>query len=216
MAETREQALEALRMTLEDRQFGPAGDTVLIEEYLEGEELSVFAFVDGSRVSEMVAARDYKRLGDGDVGPNTGGMGSFSPPLTWNHDLEQKVRRTIMEPVVEALAEQGTPYRGVLYAGLILTKEGPKVLEFNCRLGDPEAQVILPRLKTDLVEVMMGAATGSLASKPVQWDSQACVGVVMASGGYPGRYHTGHPIEGLDEVEKGRPRLPRRHQALQS
>ena len=197
VAQTRHEALEALRLTMEDRQFGPAGDKVLIEEFLQGQEVSVFAFVDGRNLSAMAAARDYKRVGDGDVGPNTGGMGSYSPPSAWTEDLEHQVRVEIMEPVVGALAERGRPYRGVLYAGLMLTAGGPKVVEFNCRLGDPEAQVILPQLKTDLVDVMMSAAQGRLAGMPVQWGAEPCVAVVLASGGYPGRYSTGYPVDGL-------------------
>ena len=201
VAETAQEALEALRLIMGEERFGPAGDKVLIEERLVGQEVSVFAFVDGSHISPMVAVCDYKRAGDGDVGPNTGGMGSFSPPRVWSADLEPRVRADIMEPVVEALAARDTPYRGVLYAGLMLTQDGPKVLEFNCRLGDPEAQVIVPRLKTDLLEVMMGAAQGGLEGISVQWEQEACVGIVMASGGYPGHYSAGYRIDGLDELD---------------
>ena len=202
VAGTRDDALEALRTTMEERQFGAAGDTVLIEELLEGPEVSVFAFVDGQRVSPMVAACDYKRIGDGDVGANTGGMGSFSPTGLWSDDLDVSVRKQIMEPIVHALARRGTPYKGVLYAGLMLTGDGPKVVEFNCRLGDPEAQVILPRLKTDLLDAMMGSARGNIEDAGVQWDPTVCVGVVMASGGYPGQYATGYPVDGLGDVDE--------------
>ena len=202
VAQTSREAVDALRQRMEERAFGPAGDRVLVEECMEGQELSVFAFVDGDYVSPMVAACDYKRVGDGDVGPNTGGIGSFSPPRFWTDDLERRVRLEIMEPVANALERRGSPYQGVLYAGLMLTDQGPKVVEFNCRLGDPEAQVILPRLKTDLAEVMMGTAQGRLAGMPVEWGEQACVGVVVASGGYPGEYATGYPIDGLDELEE--------------
>jgi phosphoribosylamine--glycine ligase len=184
-----------------ERQFGEAGDRVLIEEALEGPEVSVFAFVDGHNVSAMTAACDYKRIGDGDVGPNTGGMGSYGPPRFWNDDLEQQVRSEVMEPVANALADRGTPYRGMLYAGLMLTADGPRVLEFNCRFGDPETQVVVPRLKTDLAEVMIGAARGDLG--PVEWDARPGVGVVMASGGYPNAYSTGYPIDGLDKIDEG-------------
>ena len=203
VAMTRHEALEALRLAMDEKVFGPAGDSVLIEECLVGQEVSVFAFTDGRRVSGAAAACDYKRAGDGDVGPNTGGMGSFTPPKFWTQDLEDMVRVEIMEPVIRALSCRGTPYRGVLYAGLMLTAEGPKVLEFNCRLGDPEAQVILPRLKTDLADVMMGAAQGSIEGIDVVWSSEACVGVVVASGGYPGHYSTGYLIDGLDELDHG-------------
>ena len=203
VAETHEDALEALRRQMIQKTLGAAGDRVLIEEYLEGQEVSVFAFVDGEHVSPMVAACDYKRVGDGDVGPNTGGMGSYSPPPFWNPQLEGQVRAEIMEPVAMAMVSDGCPYKGVLYAGLMLTINGPKVLEFNCRLGDPEAQVILPRLKTDLLEVMMSTAQGKLEGLTIEWDSSAHVGVVVASGGYPGSYSTGYTIHGLDDQDDG-------------
>ena len=202
VARTREEATEALRQQMVEERLGEAGKRVLIEEHLQGQEVSVFAFVDGPDVSgPMVAACDYKRVGDGDRGPNTGGMGSFSPPRFWTPGLEYQVRAEIMEPVARALADRGNPYSGVLYAGLILTSEGPKVIEFNCRLGDPEAQVILPRLKTDLAEVMMRTARGALDGVSIEWDPGACVGVVLASGGYPGAYGTGYPIDGLQGLD---------------
>ena len=199
---TREQAEDALDRILVKKEFGAAGDRVLIEECLEGVEISVFAFVDGRTVSPMVAARDYKRAHDGDRGPNTGGMGSFSPPPEWDAALERRVRAEIMEPVVSGLAAAGSPYTGMLYAGLMLTADGPTVLEFNCRLGDPETQVILPRLKSDLLDVMMDSARGRLGGAPIEWDERACVGVVLASDGYPGKYRTGHAISGLDAVDE--------------
>ena len=202
VAETREQAEDALERILMKREFGAAGDRVLVEECLEGAEISVFAFVDGAAVSPMAAARDYKRAHDGDRGPNTGGMGSFSPPPQWDAPLERRVRAEIMEPVVRGLAAAGCPYTGMLYAGLMLTPDGPKVLEFNCRLGDPETQVILPRLKSDLLDVMMDSAQGRLGGAPVEWDERACVGVVLASGGYPGKYGTGYAVAGLDAVDR--------------
>ena len=205
VAETREEALDALRKQMVEKQFGAAGGRVLIEEYLEGQELSAFAFVDGERVSPLVAACDYKRVGDGDTGPNTGGMGSYSPPTddVWNDALEHEVRTQIMEPVVNALKEEGSPYRGVLYAGLMLTRDGLKVIEFNCRMGDPETQVILPRLKTDLLDVMIKTAQGDLSGVSLAWDPRACVGVVVASGCYPGRYKTGYAIETAGEIDDG-------------
>lgn len=203
VAQSRDDALEALRQQMEEKLFGSAGDTVLVEECLEGREISVFAFVDGEYVSPMVAACDYKRVGDGDIGPNTGGMGSYSPPTAWNDELQRGVRNEIMLPTAKALADDGTPYQGMLYAGLMLTAEGPKVIEFNCRLGDPEAQVTLPRLKSDLLEVMMKTALGKLEGVAIEWDSRACVGVVVASGGYPGSYKTGYQIAGLDCLDDG-------------
>ena len=203
VATSQREALDALRGQLVDGRFGSAGERVLVEEYMEGREISVFGFVDGRRVSTLIAACDYKRAGDGDRGPNTGGMGSYSPPPTnlWNEDMEAEVRTRVMEPVVNGLAEAGTPYIGVLYAGLMITLDGPKVVEFNCRLGDPEAQVVLPKLRSDLLEVMHGAAIGDLGTGDLVWDHRPCVGVVVASGGYPNGYKTGYPIEGLEHVD---------------
>ena len=202
IAHTRTEALDALRASMRDRRFGDAGECVLVEEYMQGKEVSVFAFVDGAYVSPMVAACDYKRARDGDRGPNTGGMGSYSPPAAqhWNPDIEAQVRERIMQPIADALVAIGSPYKGALYLGMMLTADGPKVVEFNCRLGDPETQVILPRLKTDLAPVMLATARGELDGLPIQWDDRACVGVVIASGGYPGPYATGHPVSGIPEA----------------
>ncbi len=194
-----EEAVIAIKGCMEERIFGPAGDTVVIEEWLEGVEVSVFAFSDGAGISTPIAACDYKQVGAGDSGPNTGGMGSFTPPPFWNQDLAERVCQTIMEPTVAALAERGTPYRGILYAGLMLTGDGPRVLEFNCRFGDPETQVLLPLLESDPVDIMEACIGGSLARTPVRWGNRAQVGVVLASQGYPGKYETGMEIEGLGE-----------------
>ena len=203
IAKTREEAIDAVDRYMGRRIFGSAGDQVLVEEFLDGQEISVFAFVDGDYVSPVVAACDYKRVGEGDIGPNTGGMGSYSPPASsvWTRDLEALIRRDIFEPIIEALIAEDACYRGVLYLGLILTGAGPKVLEFNCRLGDPEAQVILPLLESDLLEIMLATARGKLSGLEVQWEQRAAVGVVVASGGYPGSYVTGYEIAGLDELE---------------
>ena len=205
VAETHRAAVDALRERMVARVFGASGDRVLVEERLEGPEVSVFAFVDGPRVSPPVAACDYKRAGEGDTGPNTGGIGAYSPPLPslWNADLEERVMTEIMAPVAKALADEGSPYRGVLYAGLMITEDGPKVIEFNCRLGDPEAQVVLRRLESDLLEAMTAAAEGRLEDVRLEWDAGASVGVVVASGGYPQSYETGYPIEGLDRLDDG-------------
>ena len=202
VANTTEQALLALQAQMVDRVFGTAGETVLIEEHLQGPELSVFAFVDGKRLSPLVAAVDYKRVGDGDSGPNTGGMGAYSPPLNdlWNDDIERSARTDIMEPVVAALATEGCPYVGILYAGLMLTRDGLKVIEFNCRLGDPEAQVILPRIETDLLDLMLATVEGNVDSAPLRVSPEPCVGVVVASGGYPDAYETGFSVAGLNET----------------
>ena len=201
VAQSQEEALEALSEIMEKRIFGAAGDQVLIEECLEGNEVSLLAFTDGKTVIPMVPACDYKRAFDGDQGPNTGGMGSYSPPKFFDEVMTNRVKDTILEPTVEAMAKEGKPFKGVLYAGLIMTLEGPKALEFNARFGDPENQVMIPRLKSDLLEVMLAVIDGTLDRTKVEWSNEACVGVVMASGGYPGSYTTGFPIEGCDEVD---------------
>ena len=200
VAKTEKEATKALHECLVDRVFGAAGDRVLVEECLTGKEVSVFAFTDGEAISPMVAACDYKRAYDGDEGPNTGGMGSYSLPEFWTVALEREIQEKIMGPTVRALAQANCPYRGVLYGGLMLTEDGPRVIEFNCRLGDPETQVILPRLKTDLVEILLAVANGMLSKTSIEWSEDACVGVAMASGGYPGTYETGVPISGLAEA----------------
>ena len=203
MSATAAEAVRAINSMFVGRDFGSAGDTVLIERRLHGQELSVFAFVDGPYVSEMTAACDYKRARDGDLGPNTGGMGSYSPPAFWDDGLDERVRSEIMEPVAARLTEMGCPFQGILYAGLMLTDDGPKVIEFNCRMGDPEAQVVMPRLKSDLLELAWRAADGNLEGRTVEWTDDSWVGVVLASDGYPGRYETGFEIDGLpDESEE--------------
>ena len=194
-----EEGALAIRECMSDRAFGEAGDTVVLEEYLTGPEVSVFAFCDGENLSPLVAACDYKRLEDGNIGPNTGGMGSFAQPDLWDSKLAAQVESTIMQPVLQAMANRGTPYKGVLYAGLMLTESGPKVLEFNCRLGDPETQVVIPLLASDPLELMMACAQGNLSKTDVLWDNKSYVGVVMVSGGYPGEFQTGFEISGLDD-----------------
>ncbi|MFC2012979.1 phosphoribosylamine--glycine ligase [Chloroflexota bacterium] len=203
VAESIPEALEALKTIMEDRAFGTAGDSVIIEERLYGREMSAFLFTDGAAVTPMVTACDYKRAFDGDRGSNTGGMGSYSPPPFYNPSLAKTVMDTIMEPTVKAMAQEKRSYRGVLYGGLMLTSGGPRVLEFNARFGDPETQVILPRLKTDIVDIFTAAISGTLDKITIEWSEEACVGVVMASGGYPGSYQTGFPITGLDSVDSG-------------
>ncbi|PKB71062.1 MAG: phosphoribosylamine--glycine ligase [SAR202 cluster bacterium Io17-Chloro-G6] len=198
------QAQAAVELCMSERAFGEAGATVVLEEYLSGPEVSVFAFCDGEHMSPLVAACDYKRLEDGDQGPNTGGMGSFvAQPDLWTPRLESEVEENIMKPVLQAMAERGSPYKGVLYAGLMLTgpvsNPTPKVLEFNCRLGDPETQVVIPSLASDPLELMMACARGDLDRIDVRWESKNYVGVVMVSGGYPGEYQTGFEITGLDD-----------------
>ncbi|MFO7995718.1 MAG: phosphoribosylamine--glycine ligase [Dehalococcoidia bacterium] len=182
--------------------FGPAGDKVVIDEYIDGREVSLMAFTDGKTVSPMVPACDYKKIGDNDRGPNTGGMGGYSPPGFFSAGMTEKVTRDILLPAVKAMAREGTPYRGVLYAGLMIADGEPVVLEFNARFGDPETQVILPLLKTDLMDILMAAVQGNLDRVKIEWSPEACVGAVMASGGYPGSYRTGLPIRGLDSASE--------------
>ena len=186
---------------MEAKKLGAAGDRVVIEECLSGNEMSSFILTDGKTVVPMLSACDYKRIYDGDQGPNTGGMGGFSPPHFFTPELGKTVMATIMEPVIRAMDRENRSYKGVLYGGLMITDEGPKVIEFNARFGDPEAQVILPRLKTDLVDIMLAVANNSLDQIDIEWSDDACVGVVLASGGYPGKYQTGLPISGLDDVD---------------
>lgn len=180
--------------------FGEAGQIVVIEDYLEGPECSLLAFTDGTTVRPMAPARDHKRALDNDEGPNTGGMGVYSPVPDVDASAEAAMV-DILERTVAALREGGITYQGVLYGGFILTDEGPKVLEFNVRFGDPETQVLLPRLKTDLVDVMMAVTEGRLGEIELEWSDDACVSVVLASGGYPGKYDTGKPILGIEDAE---------------
>jgi phosphoribosylamine--glycine ligase len=175
---------------------------VLVEECLMGRETSLIAFTDGKSVVPMVTARDYKRAYDGDAGLNTGGMGCYSPSKYLDGKSIDRAIKTIVEPVVKAMSKEGRLYKGVLYTGLMLTAEGPKVLEFNARFGDPETQVQLPLLKSDLVDIMQAVIDGSLDKAKIEWSKDACVGVVMASGGYPGSYKQGYPVTGLDRVDK--------------
>jgi phosphoribosylamine--glycine ligase len=201
VAESKEEALQALSDIMESRIFGASGDQVVIEERLEGKEVSLLAFTDGKTVVPMVPACDYKRIFDGNQGPNTGGMGGYSPPGFFGQELIEETKKTILEPTVQAMAREGRPYKGVLYAGLIMTAEGPKVLEFNARFGDPETQVTLPCLKSDLADILLAVVNGTLDQIKVEWSDEACVGVVMASRGYPGSYETGFTITGLDWID---------------
>jgi len=203
VANTVDEALKALSDIMEARVFGDAGDRVLVEECLVGRETSLLAFTDGKTVVPLIPARDYKRAYDGDGGLNTGGMGVYAPPAFLTPELRDRVVDTILKPTVKAMEQEGRPYRGVLYAGLMLTSEGPKVMEYNARFGDPETQVQLPLLKTDLVDIMLATLDGTLDRVNVEWDGGGCVGVVMASGGYPGSYKNGFTIHGLDSVDKG-------------
>jgi phosphoribosylamine--glycine ligase len=197
----RAEAEAAVDDVLVGRVHGAAGASLLLEDYLDGPEASLFAVASGTTVVPLAPARDFKRAGDGDSGPNTGGMGAYSPLADMDAAGVDEVRRTILEPTVAELAARGTPYHGLLYAGLALTAAGPKVIEFNCRFGDPETQVVLPRLTSDLAGLLLAAADGGpggLDKLTLSWDERACVTVVIASGGYPGSYPTGLPITGLD------------------
>jgi phosphoribosylamine--glycine ligase len=202
VADSIPQALDALHNIMETKAFGNAGNRVIIEECLVGREMSSLAFTDGKAVIPMVSACDYKAVFDNNQGPNTGGMGSFSPPYFATPELYQRVTETILKPAVAALAQEGTIYKSVLYGGLMATQDGPKVLEFNARFGDPETQVMLPLLKTDLVDIILAVINGNLDQIKIAWSGDACVGVVMASGGYPGSYKTGLPITGLDTLDR--------------
>jgi len=202
VANSTRQALDALSNIMEAKVFGDAGDKVVIEERLSGKEMSCFAFTDGKTVIPMASACDYKPVYDGDQGPNTGGMGSYSPPHFLNTKLSKTILETILKPAVKAMAREKRPYKGVLYGGLMISQDGPKVLEFNARFGDPEAQVTLPLLKTDLVDIMLAVINGNLDQMNIEWSQDACVGVVMASAGYPGSYKTDFPITGLNNLDK--------------
>ncbi|MBI2870322.1 MAG: phosphoribosylamine--glycine ligase [Candidatus Omnitrophica bacterium] len=197
---TEDEISQTLSDMMEKACFGDAGRKVVIEEYLTGEECSILALVDGHTCVLLEPSQDHKRLHDGDMGPNTGGMGAYSPVPFINHALQKAIQEEIFLPVVDALAGRGTLYRGVLYAGLMLTEEGPKVLEFNCRFGDPETQAVLPRLKSDLLAHMLAVCEGRLAQEHLEWDERAAVCVVAASGGYPGKYEKGKLIEGLERA----------------
>jgi phosphoribosylamine--glycine ligase len=197
----RDEAFHVLTTFLEDRALGEAAATVVIEEFLRGQEVSVLALTDGSTIVPLAPACDYKRAFDRDRGPNTGGMGAYAPPPAVDAALLATIQRTILEPTVRAMADRGVPMRGVLYAGLMLTEAGPKVLEFNARFGDPETQVVLPLLDADLAELLSAVADGTLVDvPPFPPPDRAAVGVVLASGGYPAPYRTGLPIEGLEAV----------------
>lgn len=197
VATTWSEARQAVRDMLEKATFGQAGRRVLIEEFLDGEELTVMAFTDGSTVVPMIPAQDHKRVGDGDAGPNTGGMGAYAPAPVGTPELRQAVTREILIPVVDAMSRLGCPFQGVLYAGLMIVKGRPYVLEFNARMGDPETQVVLPLLKTDLLDVLESVVDHRLDQVAVEWHDETAICVVLTAEGYPGPYKTGIPIHGL-------------------
>jgi len=197
-----DEARDALKSMMVDKVFGEAGLRVVIEEHLAGPEVSVLIFTDGKTIIPMVSAQDHKRAYDGDQGPNTGGMGAFSPSRVYTPDIASEVEDGIIRPTIRAMAQEGRPFKGVLYFGLMLTPQGPKVLEYNARFGDPETQVVLPRLKTDIVDIFEAVIDERLDEINVEWEDNAAVCVVLASGGYPKSYRTGYEISGIDEVLK--------------
>src|SRR3990172_9400041 len=197
-----EEADQAIALCLEQRAFGPAGEQIVVEEFLVGEEASFFALTDGETALPLGTAQDHKTVFDDDQGPNTGGMGSYSPAPIVDALMHEEIMKTIILPTVHAMAAEGRPYRGVIYAGLMLTRQGPKVLEYNCRFGDPEHQTIMPRLQDDPLLLLHAVARGERLPSTVRWRPEAAVCVVLASGGYPGEYQTGKSITGVEEAEK--------------
>jgi len=201
VAATEEEAIAAVNMIMEDKAFGTAGASVVIEECLVGEEVSLFALCDGKHAMLFGAAQDHKRVGDGDTGPNTGGMGAYSPPPCFPPELQEEAMARIVRPALAEMARRGTPFKGVLFAGLMLTAEGPKLIEFNVRFGDPECQALLPRLKSDLLPALLAAHDGELNFFDLRWqDELASVAVVMAGRGYPGEPKRGGEIRALEDA----------------
>ena len=200
IASDKAEATATIRSMMTEARFGEAGRRIVIEEFLRGTECSLHALVDGKNYRLFESARDHKRAFDGDEGPNTGGMGAFSPANNWNAQLQAGVEAKIMRPLLDGLRKEGVVYRGLLYPGLMITTDGPRVLEFNCRFGDPETQALLPRMKSDLVTLLEATIDGKIDAHPIQWDERASVTVVLASGGYPGKYETGKTITGLSDV----------------
>ncbi|NMB34531.1 MAG: phosphoribosylamine--glycine ligase [Clostridium sp.] len=202
IAQNFEEAYKAIKDIMEDEVFGSAGKRVVIEEFLTGNEVSMLAFTDGKTIKTMVSSQDHKRALDKDQGPNTGGMGAFSPSKFYTDEIHQYCMDKIYKTTMDAMNKEGRTFKGILYFGIILTEDGPKVLEYNARFGDPETQVVLPRLKTDILEIFNAIIDQRLAEIEIEWDDNACVCVIMASGGYPGEYGTGYKIDGIAEVER--------------
>ena len=195
-------ARSTVEMMMNEARFGEAGRRIVIEEFLRGTECSIHALVDGENYRLLESARDHKRAFDGDQGPNTGGMGAFSPANNWNTGLQSRFESEIMRPLLSGLDKENVVYKGLLYPGLMITSDGPRVLEFNCRFGDPETQALLPRMKSDLLPLLEATIDGTINECKIQWDRRVSVTVVLASAGYPGKYETGKPISGLDEAAK--------------
>ena len=202
VAMTEQEALDAVDAIMENNSFGDAGERVVIEEFMEGEEASLLAFTDGTVIRPMISAQDHKRVFDGDKGPNTGGMGTYAPAPVMTPELTERAVEEILKPTISAMEKEGRAYRGCLYLGLMITADGPKVVEFNARFGDPETQVVLPLLDGDLVQIMHACAGGTLADVPIRWKDGAAVCVVLAAGGYPASYEKGNKIYGIGNAEK--------------
>lgn len=199
---TIDDAYQAVDLMMKEKNFGAAGESIIIEELLEGEEISFLAFSDGNNVLPLASSQDHKPVYDGDKGPNTGGMGAYSPAPIVTDEMNNWILENVMTPVVKGMEKEGCPYKGILYAGLMMTNDGPKVLEFNCRFGDPEAQPLLVRMKTDIVPILEAAMDGSLASEKIEWDDRTSICVVISSEGYPGDYEKGREIRGLEKLEE--------------
>ncbi len=199
---TLQEAKEGVKAIMEDKQFGDAGNRLVIEEFMTGREVSVLSFVDGKTIKTMTSAQDHKRAGDGDTGLNTGGMGTFSPSPFYTAEVDEFCKKYIYQATVDAMAAEGRPFQGIIFFGLMLTEKGPRVLEYNARFGDPEAQVVLPRMKNDILEVMEACIDGRLDEVDLQFEDNAAVCVVLASGGYPVSYEKGFPIQGLENFDK--------------
>ncbi len=199
IAENYNEASHAITSIMEDKIFGESGNRVIIEEFLSGPEVSILAFTDGKTIIPMVSSMDHKRVNDGDLGPNTGGMGTISPNPYYDETINKYCMENIFLPTIKAMNNEQRPFKGCLYFGLMLTKNGPKVIEYNARFGDPETQVILPRLKTPLIDIIEATIEEKLDSIEIKWDNNACACVILASGGYPGTYRKGLPITGLDQ-----------------
>ena len=198
---TKEEAAGGVKSIMQDKTFGDAGSRMVVEEFMTGREVSVLSFVDGKTIKIMSSAQDHKRAGDGDTGLNTGGMGTFSPSPFYTEEIDEYCKKYIYQKTVDAMAKEGRPFQGVIFFGLMLTEKGPKVLEYNARFGDPEAQVVLPRMKNDIVEVMEACIDGKLEEIELEFEESAAVCVVLASGGYPVHYEKGMPISGLERFE---------------
>lgn len=203
IVEDMEEGIKAIDSVMKEKQFGEAGNTIIIEEYLTGHEATILAFTDGKTAIPMVSAQDYKRIFDGDKGLNTGGMGAVSPALYYKPEMSAEIMKTIIAPTVNAMNKEGRPYKGVLYFGLMLTERGPKVIEYNCRFGDPEVEVVLLRLEDDLIDIMEAVINEKLADIEIKWSEEAAVCVVVASAGYPGDYIKGYEIKGLKNIKDG-------------